>query len=121
MVTSKSSEHAGEYVAGVSVFSGRRDPVWPIGEEQAGALLALWDSLEPHEGAAPSAPPLGYRGSLLRGGGREWHAYGGAVTLREGDGVSTRRDPERRFEKLIISTAPADSVPQTFLDEGLRS
>lgn len=120
MDTSKSSEQAGEYVASVSVFSGRRDPAWQVDAEQVGALLALWDSLESQGVDAPTAPPLGYRGSVLRGGGREWRAYRGAVMMREGESVSTRRDPGRRFERLIISTAPDDSVPQAFLDEDLR-
>ncbi|HWW77298.1 MAG TPA: hypothetical protein VNZ44_17980, partial [Pyrinomonadaceae bacterium] len=66
MGTSKSSDEAGEYVGGVSVFSGRRDPTWPVGGDGARELLSLWDSLEVFDGAAPSAPPLGYRGSLLR-------------------------------------------------------
>jgi len=122
MGTSKSSEHAQAYVGSVSVFSGRPDPVWPLGEEQARRLLTLWESLDPWAGgAAPSAPPLGYRGSLLRGGGREWHAYGGAVTLREGPGVETRLDPGRRFEKLILSTAPDGSLPHPFLDQELHA
>jgi hypothetical protein len=121
MGTSKSSDEAGEYVGGVSVFSGRRDPAWPVGADGARELLELWDSLEVSEGSALSAPPLGYRGSFLRGGGREWSAYRGAVTLREGAGAQTRRDLGRRFERLIISTAPPGSVPPQLLDEELRA
>lgn len=121
MGTSKSSEPAGGYVGGVSVFSGRPDPAWPLGADEARTLLAVWDSLEPYGGgAAPHAPPLGYRGSFLRGGGREWTAYRGAVTLTEGGAAETRRDPGRRFERLIISAAPQGAVPHAFLDEGLR-
>ena len=121
MVTSKSSEWEGEYVCGVSVFSGRRDPLWPVGADEARALLCLWDSLGSYEGEAPSAPPLGYRGSFLRAGAREWRAYRGAVTLTEGDATDTRLDPGRRFERLIVAAAPQGAVPPAFLDEELRA
>ncbi|MET0623086.1 MAG: hypothetical protein ABW250_08925, partial [Pyrinomonadaceae bacterium] len=122
MVTSKSSEQSGDYTGGVSVFSGRRDPSWPLSADEARALLDLWDALEPAaDDAAPQAPPLGYRGGLLRAGAREWLAYKGFVTLREGAPIETRLDPGRRFEKLIISTAPQGAVPQPFLDPDLRA
>jgi len=120
MDTSKASEQAGDYVGGVSVFAGRPDPSWPVGADAARELLSLWDSLEASAGDAPSAPPLGYRGSFLRGGGREWLAYRGAVTLRGGGAAESRRDPGRRFERMIISAAPRGSVPLQFLDEELR-
>lgn len=121
MDTSKSSERAGGYVGGVSVFSGRRDPEWEVSEGLARSLLSLWESLEAYRGAAPAPPPLGYRGSFLRGGGREWLAYRGSVSLREGGRVESRLDAGRRFERLILSAAPDGAVPYSFLDEELRA
>lgn len=119
MVTSKSSEAGVGFAAGVSVFSGRPDPTWPVTARDAARLVGLWESLAPSDSAAPAVQPLGYRGCFLRGGGREWRAYRGVVTLGGARG-GQRRDDGRAFERLLLSTAPSDAVPWPFVDAELR-
>jgi hypothetical protein len=121
MDTSKSPE--GEvFVAGVSVFSGRPDPTWPVPPEDARRLRAVWDSLGPHEGGpAPLPPVLGYRGCYLREqGGREWVAYRGVATLKSAGGAEARRDDGREFERQLLATAPEGSIPRPVLESEFR-
>jgi hypothetical protein len=122
MGTSKSNEPKGEYVGGASIFSGRADPAWALTQELAARLAKLWDSMGPHTGAVPSAPPLGYRGCFLKGpDGREWFAYRGVVTLRTPEGVDSRRDKNREFEWLLLSSAPQETIPRSILDSEFKS
>ena len=95
------------------VFSGRPDPEWPVPSDARTRLNALWSALTPAASAAPSPPPLGYRGCALRcPPGDEWLAYGGVVSHAAASGVvDRRRDPERAFERLLLSTAPNGVLP----------
>jgi hypothetical protein len=111
MDTSKSNETAA-WVAEMFVFSGRRDPVWPISEETARSLEAIWEALEPTAHAAAAPPPLGYRGCQLKDPqGRIWRAFGKVVTLTTRAGTETRSDLGRKFERSLIAAAPAGVLP----------
>lgn len=112
MGTSKSTEADRNYTAGVSIFSGRPDPTWPVGEALGSKLEKLFGELESHEGLAPAAPPLGYRGAFLRDdAGHEWSAYRGVVIF----GSETRKDPRRAFERELVTSAPAGVIPPALL------
>ena len=75
-------------------------------------LYALWWVLGPWSGAPPAAPPLGYRGYVLHApDGREWVAFGGAVTLTTSEGVDVRSDAERAFERRVLDSAPPNLLP----------
>ena len=124
MGTSKSSEQARRYLAGVSIFSGRPDPTWPVSQKVAERLETLWNSLEKSalEQKPPPPPPLGYRGCFLKDAaeGLEWKAYKGFVTLKTRAGVEARLDESRRFESLLLKSAPEDLIPPQVLEsEGL--
>ena len=100
------------------VYSGRVDPSWPVEETLAQGLVAIWNELEPLIGEKPSAAPLGYRGCSLKGfEGQEFVSYGGAVTLVTEDTTEVRADVGRRFERLLLSTAPADALPDDLVIE----
>jgi hypothetical protein len=121
MGTSKSSEQA-EYLAGVSIFSGRPDPSWTVSPGVAERLQSLWDSLETSDRIQPQPPPLGYRGCFLKDKmqEREWVAYQGVVTLKTRAGDEARRDEGRQFESLLLHSAPAGLIPPQILEsEGL--
>ena len=77
-------------------------------------LQALWRSLDSSDAAPPPAPDLGYRGCVLdcRARGR-WFAYGGVVA----SGDARKRDPGRRFERLILESAPEGVLPPGVLRE----
>ena len=94
------------------MFSGRRNPTWAIPGRVALTLLSIWDSASPLSGNAPEPAALGYRGAFLRDSeGREWTAYGGAIVHQSGTATETRADSQRKFEKLLLSTAPAGALP----------
>jgi|SRR4029077_6688371 hypothetical protein len=121
MGTSKSNEGATQFVAGALIFSGRPDPTWTISADEGNRLEALWNSLEPYKGPLPRAPVLGYKGVFLRDSAeREWFAYGGAVTLKTAQGSESRRDTDRKFEALLLSSAPRQAVPPQLIDAELR-
>ena len=113
MGTSKSTEADREYTAGVSIFSGRPDPTWPVSDALGRKLEKLYGELKIHEGRAEPAPPLGYRGAFLRDNtGHEWSAYRGVVTLNNSE---ARKDPDRKFERELVASAPEGLIPPALL------
>jgi hypothetical protein len=112
MATSKSDKKASQWIGGALVFSGRPDPTWSIPDQVGRELESLWVRLQPWVGNLPVVPSLGYRGVFLRdASGREWVGYGGAVTLRTKEDVQSRQDPTRKFEEMVLATAPAGLLP----------
>jgi hypothetical protein len=108
MGTSRSTD----WVAKALVFSGRPDPTWVVPSSAAEELLRLWAGLPSSTHQRSSPPPLGYRGCLLQApDGRTWESSGGQVTLTEGHMTQTRGDPDRRFERLLLASAPANTLP----------
>ena len=101
-----------KYTAGVSVFSGRPDPIWSLSAGVGSKLSRLFDSLDSYEGPAVSAPPLGYRGAFLRDdAGHEWFAYRGVVTLTSPHGSEVRKDGDREFERTLVASIPEGLIP----------
>jgi hypothetical protein len=114
MATSRSTERTKECIATALVFSGRPNPTWRVPVEIARKLEKLWQRLEPSEAAFPAAPLLGYRGCTLDCGKRgRWAAYGGVVAW----GVVYKRDPERKFERLLLGSAQGNLIPSEILRE----
>jgi hypothetical protein len=111
MGTSRSSE-APDWVAGASVYSGRRDPTWPVPAELGRHLEHLWGQLPPWSGRRRQPPPLGYKGcKLIAPDGRVWTAYREEVSLGVDGRTDTRRDGEREFERTLIASSPAGILP----------
>lgn len=111
MGTSRSPETGG-WTAGASVYSGRRDPTWPLAAELGLRLERHWIELPPWSGEQPRPPPLGYRGCrLVAPDGREWTAFQGLV-IQAGD---ARRDGKREFERMLIASAPPGVLPPVSL------
>jgi hypothetical protein len=99
------------------VFSGRPDPTWQVKEELAQRLEAMWDELEPTAEQKPYAPKLGYRGCSMKcASDREYTAYGGVVTKKVGKTTESRKDETKRFEKVLLATAPKGILPDNFAD-----
>src|SRR5215813_12148518 len=114
MATSRSTKATSSCTATASIFSGRPDAEWRVAETTARRLRALWDELELSRCAPPTAPSLGYRGVILVCGPRErWVAYGGVVV----SGDDRRRDPERKFERALLESAPASLIPRALIGE----
>jgi hypothetical protein len=104
---------------GVSVFSGRPDPVWPITPEFSDSITSLWNEAELSETAPPPPPQLGYRGSFVKDVAMEsvLQALDGFVTLERASGKKEYRiDAGRAIEKKIIQSAPQGLLPD-FISE----
>jgi hypothetical protein len=115
MATSRSTSESG-WTAGAFVFSGRPDPTWPIPNEVAEELVAIWETLVPSDGAVPAPPALGYRGCTVRDpAGRTWTAFRELVTVSTHSGSEKRRDDDRRFERAVLASAPAGTLPASFV------
>ena len=101
------------WIAGASVYSGRPDPTWPIGDDLGARLDGLWASLPPSTAPEPKPSPLGYRGCLaVSPDGRRWTAYHESVTLLDAAGRLERRwDASREFEAAVLASAPAGVLP----------
>jgi hypothetical protein len=108
MGTSRSNN----WTACALVFSGRPSPTWPLASTDALRLIGLWSALPATDNAAPNTPKLGYAGCVLEdGAGTEWRAHDGVAVSTSGTTIETRADTERRFERGILATAPADVLP----------
>jgi hypothetical protein len=108
MDTSRSTDWRAEAL----VFSGRPDPTWTVPMSSVEELLSVWAELPSGTGQRPGPPPLGYRGCLLRApDGRSWESFAGQVVLDDGRRKQARDDPDRRFERLLLTTAPAHALP----------
>jgi len=117
MVTSRSAEPQSNWVGGVLLFSGRRDPSWVIDEHVAQQLVSIWDTLTPQTGELPARPLLGYRGCFLRNHlGQEWLAYKEVVTLQMAGDSQSRSDPDRSFEKHLLASAPEGLLPPNLVE-----
>jgi hypothetical protein len=117
MATSKSSKELRRWIGGASVFSGRPDPTWEVDDAVAQELVNLWNLSKSYTGQRPSAPRLGYRGCFLRcATDREWTAYGGVVTLTTGGSCESRTDKGRKFEKMLLASAPEGLFPAPLIE-----
>lgn len=110
MATSKSPESK-DWIAGVYLYSGRRDPTWPASKSLVSKLQELWETLPPSpENPVPSG--LGYRGAFLRASNnREWLAFRGIVSLTAPSGSESRKDPNHQFERSLLNSAPNGILP----------
>src|SRR3982074_105884 len=107
MDTSRSADDS-NWIAGALVFSGRRDPTWPVPAGVGRHLEQLWSGLPPWSGERPRPPDLGYRGCTLTApDGRVWAAFREVVTLAN----DSRHDSEREFERTLIASAPPGILP----------
>ena len=116
MGTSKSCSELQTCIGGALVFSGRPNPTWQVEQAVVQELEEIWGLLEPFLGTRPAAPLLGYRGFFLRcGPDLEWIAYRGVVTLKTGGDCESRRDKDRKFEKLLLASAPEGILPASLV------
>lgn len=117
MVTSRSNRRS-RCIGGALIFSGRADPTWPVNDVAVAELRKTWDLLAPTQGAVPAASLLGYRGCFLRlPSGLEWTAHKGVVTLKTDDQIESRRDVDRKFEKMLLETAPEGVLPTPLIKD----
>lgn len=117
MGTSRLSNELQTCIGGALVFSGRPNPTWPVEQAVVRELEETWDSLEPFRGKCPSAPPLDYRGCFLRCARNvQWVAYQGVVTLKTDGGRETRRDKDRKFERVLLASAPKGVLPTPLVE-----
>ena len=106
-----------ECIVRVLIFSGRPDPTWKIEEPIMKELEKIWVSLVTMWEEPQSAPPLGYRGCLvICDSAIEWLAYKNWVTRKSRSMTESRFDRYRKFEKLVISSAPKGLVPLALIE-----
>jgi len=102
------------------IFSGRPDPTWHVSTARADELLGIWSGLSVvADGATDGlkASRLGYAGSRLANNrGDTWLARDERVFSRIDATAECRSDPARRFERMLLSTAPAGMLPTDPLD-----
>jgi len=91
--------------ATVCIYSGRRNPQWPIATKEYDKLLLTIESLprtEPQE--QPSL--LGYSGIIVTGGEKLLYAYKGVITVTEDDEAYGYIDKDGAIEKQLLQSAP---------------
>ena len=110
MATSSSCNEG--WRASALIFSGRSNPEWAISDAIASDLVSLWSAL-PATRAQEMAPGLGYHGCALLDARRRWQAFDGVAVMWSGASSETRSDRARAFERAILATAPAGTIPAT--------
>lgn len=117
MAISKSRSNVQGWTAGAYLYSGRRDPAWNVPERVVKQLLAMWKSLSTASEKEVHPGGLGYRGSFLKDNDkREWIAFNGLVSLRTGAGTQVRKDAARKFENILLSSAPKGLLPEGLIE-----
>ena len=108
----------GQCTARAFVFSGRPDPTWLVKEQQSQQLEVLWDQLKLSAAPMHPRPSLGYRGvSMICGtSNNEYSAFDGHVNRKVGNTVEWKKDKERLFERIVLSTAPQGLLPAGIKD-----
>jgi hypothetical protein len=110
-----SSSSAHEWIAGAFVFSGRADPSWRLDEPCAAELMRIWDELGPADAPRTNrvvARLLGYDGCYAANStGDRWIARDGHVSRHAGTSSEHRDDPQRRFERTLLRSAPDGLLP----------
>ncbi|MGG9961999.1 hypothetical protein [Ferruginibacter sp. SUN106] len=90
------------------LFSGRPDPEWQPGLQVIEKLLVYANEIPASADTSDFQPPLGYRGALIHNGSYTITAYKGRLEIRNADAIIIKPDEERRFERLILETAPEE-------------
>jgi len=103
-------------IGSINIFSGRPNPTWDIDDSAVRRLRELWTSMDPYHERLLKPPPLGYGGCLMRCNDEEWFAYSGAVTLKINEKRESRSDKDRRFEKLLLNSAPTGLFPSSIIE-----
>ena len=102
--------------AGARLYSGRVDPSWSVPASRGRAIVALFRTLSPSTRVHPDGGGLGYRGCWLRApDGTAWVVASGLAAQRSPGSVAAgdevREDPRCDFERAILATAPAGTLP----------
>lgn len=95
------------------LYSGRPDPRWYLTGAQLRSLYRFFEVLPAVDNPPPGGRALGYRGCLVQcTRAQDWFAYCGAVMYTRGTHPPQyRHDPDRRFERWVLHTAPAALLP----------
>jgi hypothetical protein len=88
------------------LFSGKPDPRWQPSEEEGREFLDYCKTLSTCENGFASDPPLGYRGVEFIYDEETITAYAGCVELKTPQSTVFKKDSERKFEQMIIRSAP---------------
>ncbi|MCP3973375.1 MAG: hypothetical protein GY720_02645 [bacterium] len=101
-----------EWKAHALIFSGRPDPEWVVPADRITSLVEAWAGMSPTDVEPPRSSNLGYRGVVLVAPeGRSWFAFGGTVTLTEGDQTERRADEGSQWEFALVGSAPSGLLP----------
>lgn len=80
-------------------------------DADAERLIAVWSALQTMR-PQTSGAGLGYRGCTISEGARRWHAFEGIAIMTSGAAAEIRADTSRVFERAILATAPAGTIPE---------
>jgi len=92
-----------------------QSPTWKPEKNTIKKLQELWNSLRTIiEPPKKTSAYMGYKGAHLKASDdREYYTFKDVVTFRNKNMVETRRDRGRRFEKLLLKSAPQGKIPDT--------
>ena len=98
------------------LFSGREDPTWTLTGPDAERIMLIWRALSPALPNNATAAPLGYRGCAIENAeGERWTAAHEQVVHLSAGTLEARADPDRRFERALLATAPPGLVPDDLI------
>src|SRR4051794_13432217 len=87
----------------LDIFSGRPNPRWELGEQEAVDLTQAESRLKLSRMRPPEPPGLGYRGFRYTDGLVDRTAFGGFVTKSNGDVLA---DPAHSIERFHLNKVP---------------
>ena len=89
-----------------SIYSGRPDPRWEIGEGQVDQFINFWQNagLSRSEVTIPSRS--GYKGLRMLGDEKQFIIYNEIITCIQNTLRTSKKDDTRVIERFLLNTAP---------------
>ncbi|MCE1165055.1 MAG: hypothetical protein LWX07_06610 [Bacteroidetes bacterium] len=110
-------EEKEKWICRALIFSGLKDPEWKITASEAEEILSALDTENKTDDFALEEDVSGYRGCVLKSpGGVYWRAFNGVVKVNDNGKIFFCIDVGRKFEKLLIGSAPAGIIAGNLLN-----
>lgn len=95
------------------IYSGKPNPSWQISQANVDSAMAIWNNQPVAQAWQTITDKLGYTGCQLSYNGSIYQACDGIIVCTTGSKQVARIDPNRAFEKILLTNAPKSVLQLT--------